>query len=187
MGRLSEWLGNGPIDLVKQVLDSTGMYLSEEQTKNACLTMLRAYAGKMAENQLYPGVLPFLEHLRQHQITLGVLSNNPSDLIQTQLDTLNITGFFRYIVGSDTSGTHKPNPNGIYHILRESRIPSERALMVRDSSADVLAAHAARLRCVAVSYGYNHHHSINEEHPDRVVDNLSKLLPNHMETLTLGG
>ena len=42
--------------------------------------------------------------------------------------------------------------------------------------SDVLAARAAGVPCVAVSYGYNHGRPVAEEEPDRVVDSLAELL-----------
>ena len=50
------------------------------------------------------------------------------------------------------------------------------ALFVGDSRNDVLAAKAAGVQCVALSYGYNHGRPIAEENPAYVLDCLSGLL-----------
>ena len=50
------------------------------------------------------------------------------------------------------------------------------ALFVGDSRSDVMAARAAGVPCVAVSYGYNHGRQIAEEKPLLVVDDLRQLV-----------
>ncbi|MAK73629.1 MAG: phosphoglycolate phosphatase, partial [Pseudomonadales bacterium] len=50
------------------------------------------------------------------------------------------------------------------------------ALFVGDSRSDVLAAKAAGVPVVAVSYGYNHGRPIASENPDLLVDSLDALI-----------
>ena len=50
------------------------------------------------------------------------------------------------------------------------------ALFVGDSRSDVLAAKAAGVPVVAVSYGYNHGQPIAAETPDLLVDSLDALI-----------
>lgn len=55
-------------------------------------------------------------------------------------------------------------------------VDAGQSLFVGDSRSDVLAARAASVPCVAVSYGYNHGRPIDEEQPSLVVDSLAELL-----------
>uniref|UniRef100_UPI001F5585F0 HAD hydrolase-like protein n=2 Tax=Pseudomonas TaxID=286 RepID=UPI001F5585F0 len=55
--------------------------------------------------------------------------------------------------------------------------PASQSLFVGDSRSDVLAAKAAGVKCVALSYGYNHGRPIAEESPTLVIDDLRKLIP----------
>jgi beta-phosphoglucomutase-like phosphatase (HAD superfamily) len=48
--------------------------------------------------------------------------------------------------------------------------------MVGDNIHDVEAAHAAGMRCVAVSYGY-HHRPPSEFNADHLIDRFDELLP----------
>ena len=45
----------------------------------------------------------------------------------------------------------------------------------------MLAAKAAGVKCVALSYGYNHGRPIAEESPALVIDNLRALIPGCLE------
>ena len=53
---------------------------------------------------------------------------------------------------------------------------ASQALFVGDSRSDVLAAKAAGVPVVAVSYGYNHGQPIAAENPDLLVDSLDALI-----------
>lgn len=61
--------------------------------------------------------------------------------------------------------------------MKMAGVRPEQALFVGDSRSDVLAAKAAGVKCVGLSYGYNHGRPIDEESPSLVIDDLRALLP----------
>jgi len=63
----------------------------------------------------------------------------------------------------------------LYAALSEFSCLPEQVVMVGDSKNDILAARAAGIKCVAVSYGYNHGVSISASEPDLLVDSLTEL------------
>ena len=67
-------------------------------------------------------------------------------------------------------------------LCRLAGVEAAQSLFVGDSRNDVLAARAAAVPCVAVSYGYNHGRPIAEESPALVIDNLRALIPGCLET-----
>lgn len=60
--------------------------------------------------------------------------------------------------------------------MQQAGVTAAEALFVGDSRNDVLAARAAGVPCVAVSYGYNHGRPIDEEEPELVLDDLRQLV-----------
>jgi phosphoglycolate phosphatase len=60
--------------------------------------------------------------------------------------------------------------------MRLAGVESAHALFIGDSRNDVVAARAAGVTCVAVTYGYNHGRPIAEENPACVLNNLAELL-----------
>jgi len=62
-------------------------------------------------------------------------------------------------------------------VLAQAEMAPQQALFIGDSRNDVLAARAAGVPCVAVSYGYNHGRPVAEEAPDLLLDDLRELLP----------
>jgi phosphoglycolate phosphatase len=79
-------------------------------------------------------------------------------------------------VGGDTLPAQKPDPLALYWIMRRAGVTAQDTLFVGDSRNDVLAARAAGVKVVAVSYGYNHGEPIAAQNPDLLVDSLDALI-----------
>ena len=92
-------------------------------------------------------------------------------LADKQLD-----GYFRWLVGGDTLPVQKPDPAALNWVMQQAGVVAPQALFVGDSRSDVLAAKAAGVPVVAVSYGYNHGQPIAAENPDLLVDSLDALI-----------
>ena len=71
--------------------------------------------------------------------------------------------YFRWIIGGDTLPQQKPDPAALLFVMRLAGVEAQQALFVGDSRNDVLAARAASVPCVALSYGYNHGRPIAED------------------------
>src|SRR5690606_11124011 len=106
----------------------------------------------------------------------AVLSNKPERFVAPLLEQVGLGGFCRWIVGGDTLPQQKPDPAALLQVMLLAGVTSQQALFIGDSRNDVLAAQAAGVPCVAVSYGYNHGRPVAEERPTRVVDSLAELL-----------
>jgi len=70
----------------------------------------------------------------------------------------------------------KPDPIALNWIMQQAGRKVEETLFVGDSRNDVLAARAAGMKVVAVSYGYNHGEPIAAQNPDLLVDSLDALI-----------
>jgi phosphoglycolate phosphatase len=151
--------------------------VSDADTERALELFSEAYAGSHALSRVYPGVVSTLDWLRGAAVELALITNKPERFVAPLLDEMGLGGYFRWIIGGDTLPQQKPDPAALLHVLRLAGVAPEQALFVGDSRNDVLAAHAAGVPCVALSYGYNHGRPIAEENPARVLDDLRQLLP----------
>jgi len=177
------WVGNGARVLVRRAL-AGGMehrFISEAETEQALALFMAAYANAHHYSQLYPGVLPALKWLQKQQIEMALVSNKPEQFIAPLLDQLKIGRYFRWIIGGDTLAQCKPHPAALLFVLQMAGVKAEEALFIGDSCNDVRAAQAARVRCVALSYGYNHGRPIADENPALVIDDLRELLPDYAD------
>lgn len=176
--RVRKWVGNGARVLVRRAL-AGGLdhsAVGEAQTEQALARFLDIYADCHELITLYPGVHELLEALSTAAVELAVVTNKPERFVAPLLEQVGLGGYFRWIIGGDTLPQQKPDPAALLQVMHLAGVSKAQSLFVGDSRSDVLAARAAGVPCVAVSYGYNHGRPVAEEEPDRVVDSLAELL-----------
>jgi|UniRef100_A0A931GB81 phosphoglycolate phosphatase len=178
VARVRDWVGNGARVLVRRAL-AGGLdhsAVGEAETEEALARFLDIYADCHHLTALYPGVHELLEALSTAAVELAVVTNKPERFVAPLLEQVGLGGYFRWIIGGDTLAQQKPDPAALLQVMRLAGVEATQSLFVGDSRNDVLAARAAAVPCVAVSYGYNHGRPIAEEQPSLVVDNLAELL-----------
>lgn len=176
--RVRDWVGNGARVLVRRAL-AGGLeheQVAEHEGEQALRLFMDAYAENHALTRVYPGVTTTLDWLRERAVPMAIVTNKPERFVAPLLEEKGLGGYFRWIVGGDTLAQQKPDPAALLHVLAQAGVSSEQALFIGDSRNDVLAARAAGVPCVALSYGYNHGRPIAEEGPARVLDDLRQLL-----------
>jgi len=176
--RVRQWVGNGARVLVRRAL-AGGLdhsAVGEAETEEALARFLDIYADCHELITLYPGVHELLEALSTAAVELAVVTNKPERFVAPLLEQVGLGGYFRWIIGGDTLPQQKPDPAALLQVMRLAGVSQEQSLFVGDSRTDVLAARAAGVPCVAVSYGYNHGRPVAEEEPQLVVDSLAELL-----------
>lgn len=176
--QVRHWVGNGARVLVRRAL-AGGMaheHIDEGATEQALALFLEAYAGDHSRSTVYPGVRALLEQLQADQVPLALVTNKPSRFVPELLADKQLDGYFRWLVGGDTLPVQKPDPAALNWVMQQAAVSAAQALFVGDSRSDVLAARAAGVPVVAVSYGYNHGQSIATENPDLLVDSLDALI-----------
>ena len=93
---------------------------------------------------------------------------------------LGLDGHFERIYGGNSFETKKPDPQGLNLLLEEFNTPRERALMVGDSSVDVLTARTAEVASCGVTYGLQPETFV-EYPPDILVDHFDGVVAAVME------
>ncbi|MCE7795838.1 phosphoglycolate phosphatase [Sphingobium sufflavum] len=100
----------------------------------------------------YPGVVAALEGLSARGYRLAVCTNKIERLARLVLAELGMAHHFVAIVGGDTTPQLKPDPAPLLAMIDTAG--GGRTLFVGDSDNDILAARAAGVASVAVSFGY---------------------------------
>lgn len=174
-----DWVGNGARVLVRRALAGAVEHeqVAEADAEAALQLFYEAYADSHALSRVYPGVVASLDWLKQQGVELALITNKPERFVAPLLDEMGLGGYFRWIIGGDTLPQQKPDPAALLHVMQLASVEPAQALFIGDSRNDVMAAHAAGVTCVALSYGYNHGRPIAEENPARVLDDLRQLLP----------
>lgn len=171
------WVGNGAATLVQRALaNAEGNQAAEDRLDAVALTeFLAAYADQNQGTTVYPGVQECLAWLRARDVPLAVITNKPERFVGPLLKQLQL-GAFRWVIGGDTLSVQKPDPAGLLQVMRDAGVSAEQCVLIGDSRNDVLAARAAGVKVIAVSYGYNYGRPVAQENPDLLVDSLDSLI-----------
>jgi len=178
VARVRDWVGNGSRVLVRRALagqlDHDGV--ADELADEALALFMQAYAGGHELTAVYPGVRDCLDWLRERRGKLAIITNKPAQFIEPLLEENGLAGYFDWLVGGDTLPQQKPDPAALFWVMDKAGVEPSESLFVGDSRNDVRAAKAATVRCVALTYGYNHGEPIADEQPALVLDDLRELV-----------
>ena len=105
---------------------------------------------------------------------MAVLSNKPVRPSQDIVQSLGMGDYFVRIYGGNSFPTKKPDPLGAETILGETGVSATEALMIGDSSIDVLTGRSAGMWTCGVTYGFAPL-SLQKVAPDVLVESPREL------------
>jgi phosphoglycolate phosphatase len=137
---------------------------------------------KLDHTTVYAGIPEVLSGLAQpangiHRL-MAVLSNKPVNPSRDIVQALGLADYFVRVYGGNSFPTKKPDPLGVRTILQETGIVADEALMIGDSSVDVLTGRNAGLWTCGVTYGFAPR-TLDDVPPDVLIESpweLGKLL-----------
>jgi phosphoglycolate phosphatase len=193
---IATYVGDGAPTLVRRALGGPELGPVDEKFFNAALEYFLGYyrLHKLDHTTVYEGIPEVLAALacgagisaRPGSIAgladrnvrptrqMAVLSNKPVRPSQDIVQALGLGDYFVRIYGGNSFETKKPDPLGAETILHETGVAPEEALMIGDSSIDVLTGRNAGLWTCGVTYGFAPH-TLEEVAPDVVVERPGEL------------
>lgn len=147
-------IGGGAGAMLSRAL---GLYgVEDDGARDALLpALLDHYAAHLgSDTDIYPGLLDALDTLADRGVRLAVVTNKAEGLSRALLDKIGLSDRFELLIGGDTLGPDrkKPKPDMLQFMLRSMN--AQKALFIGDSEFDVLAARAAEIPCITVTFGY---------------------------------
>jgi len=178
---ITQWIGNGAQMLVKRALlgrrDVEEASVDQALFEKAMKLFMHYYRDYPAEKTYpYAGVLQALDVLQERGYTLAIVTNKPYVFIAPILQKLAMAQHFIYTVGGDSLPLKKPDPSPLLHACEYLDTPVAQSVMVGDTSNDMLAARAAGMDSIAVSYGYSYGEDIRSYRPNTVIAHFSEIL-----------
>ena len=171
---IASYVGDGAPALVQRALVADG----DGGDEAFCRTALEYFLGyyrlhKLDHTTVYEGIPETLAALARTsngvQRQMAVLSNKPVNPSRAIVEAFGMGDFFIRIYGGNSFATKKPDPLGVRTLLEETGAAAVEALMIGDSSVDVLTGRNAGLWTCGVTYGFAPR-SLEEVAPDVVVD-----------------
>ena len=125
---------------------------------------------------LFPNVKETLEELHRRGHRLTIASSRLTDSLLLFMRHHSIEGLFEYVVGSDSVENHKPHPEPVVKTLNALDVAPSEAIVVGDMPVDVLMAHNAEVRAIAVEYGNATRAELTESQAEWIIDDFRELL-----------
>jgi phosphoglycolate phosphatase len=174
------WVGNGANVLIQRALSGSAdisKALDSTLLKQALEIFYQSYQRhNCIETCLYSDVLETLTELKNRGYRLVIITNKPERFISPIIDGLALNGLFELIIGGDTLNKRKPDPLPLEHACQQLSVDTNQCVMIGDSKNDILAAKAAKIQSIALTYGYNYGEDISKYQPEVVLDNFADLL-----------
>jgi len=125
---------------------------------------------------IFPGVADGLEALRAQGVALAVATSKFYASADALLKAAGLREHFSMVVGADQVTQPKPNPEMGQVIMQKLGVPAERAVMVGDTTHDLLMARAAGMRSIAVTYGVHSVQELKSSDPTWMADTFDDVL-----------
>ena len=171
---VASYVGDGAPMLVRRALGDPEDDRFFKDSLEFFLSYYREH--KLDHTRAYAGIPEALEQIRSNGTLrkMAVLSNKPVNPSRAIVEALGMADFFLRVYGGNSFETKKPDPLGIATLLREANTAPSHAIIVGDSSVDILTGRNAGIATCGVTYGFAPH-TLCEAPPDVVVDSPQEL------------
>ncbi len=129
-----------------------------------------------ARSLLFPGVAEGLATLHGQGLTLAVATSKFYASADALLRAAGLRDHFSVVVGADQVAQPKPHPEIGQVVMQRLGASPERAVMVGDTTHDLLMARAAGMRSVAVTYGVHSVQELKSSDPTWIADTFDDVL-----------
>ena len=176
---VASYVGDGAPMLVRRALGDPDDETFFKQALEYFLAYYREH--KLDHTVVYAGIPEALKQIRSNGAErksaarkMAVLSNKPVHPSRVIVDALGLADFFVRVYGGNSFATKKPDPLGVRTLLKETTTAPEQAMIVGDSSIDVLTGRNAGIATCGVTYGFAPH-TLCEAPPDVTVSSPLEL------------
>jgi phosphoglycolate phosphatase len=146
---------------------------------------IRAYHESMARGErpkpsrdqtLFPGVLDMLDAVEEAGYLLAIITSRSGHRLAELLEAQNIANRFVSLKTTD-NGPGKPNPYLMLQTLAETGVDKQDAVMIGDTTFDILMACNAGTASIGVSWGVHEPHELRDAGAHQVAETMEELLP----------
>jgi len=103
-----------------------------------------------ANGKALPGILELLAYLQKENIRIALASSSPLFVIEAVIEQLQISDYFEIVKSAEHEDYGKPHPGIFIHTAQALGVGFEDCLVLEDSINGVIAAKAAKMKCVAI-------------------------------------
>lgn len=169
---IRKFVGHGLRDMINKLDDHHRNSLGDLETLTAEF-QIEYRKTFLPESFLYPGLLDFLH---QWDNELAVVSNKNDFHVHELIAKTQLNQFhWGKLVGGNTYLEKKPHPLPLIETLKHFKLQPKEVLMIGDGLPDILAAKAAGVKSIAVSFGYSSRTDLVLAGAHALIDDYNKL------------
>ena len=101
---------------------------------------------------LFPGIRKMLDELLQRQVKMALVTSRLKHTTMQAMERFDMEKYFSYVITADDVNRHKPDPLCANLALEALGADPAQAIMLGDSSLDIMCARNAGVRPVLVSW-----------------------------------
>ncbi|MFU8793566.1 MAG: HAD family hydrolase [Acholeplasmataceae bacterium] len=165
-------VGNGAYHLIENVVPED---LSQKEIQSV-FDIYQTYYD--THNQVYtkpyPGIINCLRVLKTKGYKLGVVSNKYDYLVKALNEEM-FDSLFDVAIGEIKGIPIKPAPDMLYQALKVLNISINEAIFIGDSDTDLQTAKNAKMKAIAVTWGYRDKKTLKTYEPEALVDTVDEL------------
>ncbi|MCS7202907.1 MAG: HAD-IA family hydrolase [Thermodesulfovibrio sp.] len=163
-------IGEGVKKLIQKVIEYKQLQISSEEMIECFVSYYKAHITDFTKP--YPKVKETLKILKN--IKKAIISNKLTELTIQTVKNLSLIHYFDFIGGSDSFQERKPSALPIIEVMKKLNSKPENTIIVGDSELDIKAGKSAKIKTVAVTYGYGDKDSLSEA--DFKIDRFEDLI-----------
>ncbi|MGK7920503.1 MAG: HAD-IA family hydrolase [Trichodesmium sp.] len=122
--------------------------------------------------KFFAGMKETLFSLKNKGYQLGIITSNGEENVSTILQKYDLLIFDFIVSGTTLFGKHKI----IRKYLKSQKIQPEEIVYVGDETRDINSAKKAKVKAIAVTWGFNSRDALSEYQPDALVDKPEELI-----------
>ena len=169
--RIRDFIGDGLDTLLRRAFD----------TDNVPRHVKEAFESRYdeiccQESTILADVEATLETLHGFGVAMAVCTNKPTSFSKKILTFLELSRYFRAIVGPDLAGARKPDARHVLHTLKATECDASDALFVGDMPIDVHAARNSGIAVAVVATGSSTAEALKASQPDHYLERFSDLV-----------
>ncbi|MBE9115708.1 HAD hydrolase-like protein [Lusitaniella coriacea LEGE 07157] len=120
-----------------------------------------------------PGIETSLRELKDCGFELGILTSNLTENVNAFLEKNNLQNLFTFVYSENNLfGKDK----ALKKVFKRHEIAPENSIYVGDETRDIEAARKMKVKCIAVSWGFNAKDALARYQPDFLVDDPQELI-----------
>jgi len=124
----------------------------------------------------FPNTQETLKRLKDAGVKIAAVTTRSKRTSIITLEMGGIMGYFDVIISGEDVEQPKPHPEPLFKALQQLEVRPEKAVMIGDTEADILAGKKAKVMTIGVSYGFHGSHIAGSK-PDFIVGDIADIIP----------